>query len=69
MILALGLYKYFLKGLGPWVLVLGLTTSLWGQELPRIKERAKAPEGLVRCATVDIMNAMRAQGVWAESDE
>ncbi|MBM3446990.1 MAG: hypothetical protein FJX86_04200, partial [Bacteroidetes bacterium] len=69
MILALGLFKYFLKGLGPWVLVLGLTTSLWGQELPRIKGRTKAPEGLIRCATVDMMNAMRAQGVWTESDE
>ena len=67
--LALGLYKYFLKGLGPWVLVLGLTTSIWSQELPRIEGRAKAPEGLVRCATVDMMNAMRAQGLWSESDE
>ncbi|MFM8788043.1 MAG: peptidase, partial [Bacteroidota bacterium] len=69
MILALGFDKGFLKGLGPWLLVLGLTTSLWGQELPRIKGRTKGPEGLVRCATVDMMNAMRAQGIWTESDE
>ena len=60
--------KGFCWSLGSLFLLVGLSTSLRGQVQPRSNAGAKAPDGLVRCATVDMMNAMRSRGEWPESE-
>ncbi len=68
MLFGLPFSRRFLWSLGLWLLVSGLTSVVLGQELQKSKSRAKTTEGLVRCSTVDLMNAMRSRGEWPESD-
>lgn len=62
-------YSSCLLGLCVLVMILGWLQPAWSQGLQSAKQRATSPEGFVRCATVDMMNAMRSRGEWPETDE
>lgn len=58
-----GVWNIFL-----WFILIGWTPITIGQVLRNDKANPRFPEKVVRCATVDMMNAMRSRGEWSESD-
>lgn len=50
------------------IMLLGCLTSAWGQGLRSGNPRPQSAEKVVRCATVEMMNAMKSRGEWTQSD-